>query len=197
MSARKYIRIPVYSSPTGRGVYAKKSAIVVGHAVVDRDMGHLASRMWWRQRDSRGYPRSTVGKVMTYMHHAVIGKVAGMDVSHLNGDALDNRRSNLRHVRHAENSMNMNDGPFASNKSCGLRGVTRVARAGGRWRWIGAIVFNGKRMTTAPWDTPIDAQKALLQLRASLGIRVDGRLSEQNQVSEFRDAVRKFVEAGK
>ncbi len=41
-----------------------------------------------------------------YMHHAIMGKHKGMNVDHINGNKLDNQRSNLRICTHGENQMN-------------------------------------------------------------------------------------------
>lgn len=180
------VRIPVYNATRGRGREAVRFAEVVAYALVDSDMAHLANRMWWRQKDERGYARITRDKRVTFMHHLVIGKEPGKEVSHLNGNALDNRRSNLALVTHAENLMNRNDGAHKNNLSCGVRCVTRVWRARG-WRWRGTFVLDGLRRATKLYDTPEQARAALLRLRKSLGVTQDGR-----KVAAFAAGLREF-----
>lgn len=41
-----------------------------------------------------------------YMHRSVVGAPAGMDVDHINGNTLDNRRCNLRVCAHHKNLQN-------------------------------------------------------------------------------------------
>lgn len=41
-----------------------------------------------------------------YMHRIIMNAPEGTDVDHINGDALDNRRFNLRICTHAENTKN-------------------------------------------------------------------------------------------
>lgn len=41
-----------------------------------------------------------------YMHHMIVGKCRGRYVDHINGDALDNRRANLRLISPAQNQHN-------------------------------------------------------------------------------------------
>lgn len=72
--------------------------------VDDRDFGHLSQYKWRRNRD--GYAlRSVVGGVV-FMHRAVNNTTEGYETDHLNGDKLDNRRSNLKTVTHGRNMWN-------------------------------------------------------------------------------------------
>jgi len=41
----------------------------------------------------------------TAMHTAIMGRVPGMVIHHINGDGLDNRKENLRHCTNSENMM--------------------------------------------------------------------------------------------
>lgn len=187
-------KIPVYSAGTSRGAYAYRSANVVAYAIVDDDMAHLAQIRWYQQKNSRGYLRGTIGGRLVYMHRLIAKSRRGQEVSHLNGNPLDNRRCNLAHASHSENKLNRNDGPWRHNRHSGIRGVTRVLRAGGRVMWVGAVQIHGKRFCTSPLATPELALAALLRLRRRLGLRNDGRFcSEPNPVSEFRDAVKEAV----
>ena len=58
---------------------------------------------------------------VTYMHRLIAGTPQGMDTDHINRDALDNRRANLRHATRSEN--NMNRCTQKSNTS-GFKGVS-------------------------------------------------------------------------
>lgn len=75
-------------------------------------------------------------------------------IDHINGDGLDNRRSNLREVTHAENLQNR--GMQTNNKS-GYKGV--------HWhkkdrRWHAEIRANKRRHYLGSFATAIEAAKA-------------------------------------
>ena len=53
----------------------------------------------------RGTERNGVQKQFR-MHSEIMGTPKGMEVDHINGDSLDNRRENLRICTHAENIRN-------------------------------------------------------------------------------------------
>lgn len=82
------------------------------------------ARPWYLH--SCGYAVSHDG---TYLHRALAKPPAGLQVDHVNGDRLDNRRCNLRVTTATGNSRNSG----ASRRSTsGFKGVSKTR--GGRWR---------------------------------------------------------------
>lgn len=56
-----------------------------------------------------------------FLHRLIVNAAAGMEVDHINGDGLDNRRSNLRICTHAQNSRNSRS--VNPNKTSKYKGV--------------------------------------------------------------------------
>lgn len=73
--------------------------------------------------------------------HRVIMGFPDMQVDHINGNGLDNRRCNLRLVTHSENQMNRK-GP-AKNGQSGVRGISFNKAAG---KWVAYIGADGKHI---------------------------------------------------
>lgn len=162
--------IPVHHVPE-RSCKAKGRlmAAVVAQAVVDADMRLLAEEFWILHC---GYAATWRRGRRVFMHHAVIGRQPGLDVSHENANKLDNRRENLRHVDRSVNMLNPADGPSKANQSCGIRGVTRddcsrpLARP-----WRGKVTVRGETHQTARFARAQDAALALARLRLKLRVR--------------------------
>jgi len=79
------------------------------------------------QADERWYAFGWVGGRNVYMHRLILGAPEGVLVDHINGDGLDNRRSNLRLCTRSQNNMNR----AARLGPSGYRGVHEYK---GRWR---------------------------------------------------------------
>lgn len=56
-----------------------------------------------------------------FMHREILGEPSGLEVDHINGDRLDNRRGNLRACSHAQNQKNMTR---PRNNTSGFKGVS-------------------------------------------------------------------------
>ena len=76
----------------------------------------------------------------------------GMFVDHINRNALDNRRSNLRHCTHAENMRNR---PGSSNRKSKYKGVYKC-----RGRWRAEISHNGKKFRLGAFNNAEKAARA-------------------------------------
>jgi hypothetical protein len=94
-----------------------------------------------------------------YWHARIIDPPSGMMVDHINGNSLDNRKSNLRAVTREQNNMN--------------RGANRTHRGkpttspykGVSWdkcrsKWVSSIGHNYKRIYLGSFDVPEDAARS-------------------------------------
>jgi hypothetical protein len=98
-----------------------KKGEVIAHAIVDaEDYDQLNQRRWSL---SNGYVCGGIGasgkRRSLRMHREIMNPPADMQVDHINGNRLDNRRSNLRICTQAENNQNRH----LFHASSGLRNV--------------------------------------------------------------------------
>jgi len=107
------------------------------------------SKPLYVQRNVRGD-----GKKMHQTLHRFLLDAGDLDVDHINGDGLDNRRSNLRVATRSENLRNK--GPQRSNTS-GFKGVSWAKRAR---KWESQIRVDGKRRHLGYHPTPEAAHAA-------------------------------------
>ena len=119
--------------------------------VDDSDYLLLADYSWYL--DSRGYAtRYSRGKYIG-MHRMVNDTPDGMLTDHINGDRLDNRKSNLRTCTRAQNGMNRGK---QRNNTTGHKGVYSIPSD----RWRAQITFRGKRINIGTFDEIDDAISA-------------------------------------
>jgi hypothetical protein len=102
-----------------------------------------------------------------FLHHAVIGyPLNGLQVDHIDGNGLNNRRENLRIVTHRQNHQNKKCHRAGGKKSSRFLGV-RLHKASGLWQT--RIWINGKELSLGYFHDEQKAgdayQKALLKLK--------------------------------
>ena len=94
------------------------------------------------------------------MHRWILGidGVKGVQVDHINGNGLDNRRSNLRIASQSENLRNRK---MASHNRSGFKGVYFAKQA---WAvskpWRAQIKVNGRKLSLGYFLTPEEAYEA-------------------------------------
>ena len=88
------------------------------------------------------------------MHRVVLEADKGIDIDHINGNALDNQKTNLRLCTNSENQMNR--GADRGSRSQ-FKGIYWNKKAG---KWHGHIMANGHRTFLGHFDDEIDAAKA-------------------------------------
>ncbi len=87
------------------------------------------------------------------LHRFILDAPSGVTVDHINGNTLDNQKSNLRLCSDAENSRNR---AFQSNNTTGFKGVCR----NGRNRYTAKLKSLKKSYHLGTFDTAIEAAKA-------------------------------------
>lgn len=96
-------------------------------------------------------------KTPIYMHREIVCPPHGLFVDHINGNSLDNRRSNLRVCTNAENGRNRKT---ASNNTSGHRGISWSKRKG---KWECYIKIDGKQLHVGFFDDLADAACARVE----------------------------------
>ena len=108
---------------------------------------------------SHGYVRvcGRHGVRERYLHREIMGADTTVVVDHINGDKLDNRRSNLRICTQQQNSYNSR---LPNTNSTGVKGVYWCNK---RLKWVAQITHNKK---TIPLGRYLDFQSAVDARRA-------------------------------
>lgn len=127
-------------------------------ATIDTSDFEVVANYSWSVGDQGGgffYARAWVDGKKTFLHRLLMGSPKGKRVDHINGETLDNRRSNLRIVSHSENVMNGR--PHADNRYSKFRGV-EYGKAKGQW--TARICVNYKRTYLGSFATAEEAARA-------------------------------------
>jgi len=127
-------------------------------ALVSQEDYEQLARYNWQAHISRGAFYATRGEFIPEtgrqrtirMHRVILNAPDDMEVDHINGDGLDNRRENLRL---ASRGQNMGNVPVSRNNRSGYLGVHLESRTG---RWAAAC--RGRNLGS--YDTPEEAARA-------------------------------------
>ena len=124
--------------------------------VDDEDYAALSAHKWQCSTKGSAVRNVRAGgkRTLLYMHRVLLNASDDYFVDHINGNTLDNRRSNLRLATQAQNQCNR--GPQKNNTS-GFKGVTFNKRCGA---FAAKITVAGKRKFLGYFDTPQAAHTA-------------------------------------
>lgn len=128
------------------------------YGIIDvEDYGKVSGNNYKLQN---GYPSLCVKKNRMHLHQQLIGKQAkGTDIDHINGNKLDNRRSNLRVCTHKQNCYNAKKILSRNGRATGskYKGVTWDKE---RNKWTAWLSANGKTKFLGRYSTEEDAARA-------------------------------------
>ena len=122
----------------------------------DDDYEWLSHWKWFCS--AKGYAVRNEGKrpnrKTIYMHCEIMKPPAGMDVDHIHGMTLDNRKSEMRICNRSGNKSNSK---IRSDNTCGFKGVNWSKFHG---KWVARVGINGRRKHIGYFDDPIQAAVA-------------------------------------
>lgn len=133
--------------------------VLCGHTTLidQEDLWKVASRRWRIRPTPRGsgiYFTGQKNDKWEMLHRFLIAAPKGSIVDHINGNPLDNRKSNLRLCTRAQNCQNQRIG---KSNSSGYKGVSWET-----WsqKWHASITANGKQRSLGRFSSKEAAAKA-------------------------------------
>ncbi|HEY1248826.1 MAG TPA: HNH endonuclease [Nitrososphaera sp.] len=106
--------------------------------VDDDDLDLVDGYKWYAQRTAEGrwYAATMIRGYVVLMHRLLMNAQDGIEVDHINGNTLDNRRENMRFATRSQNMQNARKRKGTTSK---YKGVSWQ-----RGKWIVQIQINGK-----------------------------------------------------
>lgn len=122
--------------------------------VDDEDYEFLMQWNWYISGDRRYAVRSNGHGYLLMMHNAIQERKQGFMTDHINGNGLDNRRSNLRYATPRQNGYNAKKRPNCTSQ---YRGVS--------WNkemklWYARVGVDGKQTVIGKFTNELEAARA-------------------------------------
>jgi len=117
---------------------------------------HKTGNTFYAGRNVKGLNRTTM-----HMHQTIMNAPEGADIDHINGDGLNNLKSNLRIVTHRQNTQNRH-----ATKSSIYPGVGWCKKDK---KWRAYITINGKDKHLGNFGVEADAYAAYLKALEGIG----------------------------
>ena len=118
--------------------------------VDDEDFEWLSKFKWHGAR----YASTGHGREVRYMHRMIMNAQRGQQIDHMDGNCLNNQRSNLRLCTHSQNQANRH---IQINNKSGFKGVHWNTSSK---KWVARIVINYKPIHLGVFDDPREAHTA-------------------------------------
>jgi hypothetical protein len=128
-------------------IYTRKNQAIL---IDDEDYEKVSKYSW--QINHKGYARSEIKTKSILMHRYVMGATdPKIQVDHIFGNKLDNRKSQLRFCTNQQNQFNKSKN---KNNKSGYKGVYWRSD---RKRWVALISINGKDKRLGSFKNKLDA----------------------------------------
>lgn len=133
--------------------------ISLGHdryvIVDDGDYEYLSRWKWCYQPRGHGYAARNSGRSKTFhMHRVILNAPKGMEVDHINGNGLDNRRCNLRLCTKAQNQHNQRP------KRQGTSLFKGVSLNSAKRKWVAQVCVNKRKLHLGYFEDETEAAHA-------------------------------------
>lgn len=132
------------------------------YALVDDEDFNRVSHLSWYASKSRNvfYAKHTPYKMVPInMHRLIMNPPKGVQIDHINGNGLDNRRKNLRF---ATNGQNMANRKINKNNKTGFKGVS-ISKTSIKKPFIAQIKHNKKVYYLGCFKSALTAHRAYLR----------------------------------
>lgn len=133
-------------------------------ALIDAEDAALVNQYKWCavSNDGNWYAKAWVDGKTCYMHRLLLQPPEGTVTDHINGDGLDNRRSNLRACSHRINMVNRGADKGGSSRYKGVNWHKSTST------WMARLMVKGRRIFLGRYKDEIEAalayDKAALEL---------------------------------
>jgi len=128
------------------------------YTVVDEQDAEIVRRHTWvpfvrLDRSGTVYAKARVSGKSVFLHRLLMHPERGEYIDHIDGDGLNNQRSNLRLCSNSDNLMNRG---LNSNNRTGYKGVSKSSAH----RWCARLMVNGETVWRESFDDPVEAARA-------------------------------------
>jgi hypothetical protein len=127
-------------------------------AFVDDEDFPLLNRYTWHV-DPKGYVVTSLFGTTVRLHRFILNAPKNMQVDHINGDKLNNTKTNLRLATNTQNQQNVPKTPRQTSSK--FKGVhSRKDREHRKDKWVARIAVNGKRLHLGYFNSETEAALA-------------------------------------
>lgn len=127
-----------------------------GYTIIDNIDYELVKNYKWYKIKKRNtwYARTCIQKKCVYIHRLIMNHPEGMMIDHLDGNALNNRRNNLRICTVGQNNRNTRKRKGGTSK---YKGVSWCKE---KMKWVAHIKVNYKSKNMGCFNNEIEAAEA-------------------------------------
>jgi hypothetical protein len=125
--------------------------------VDDDDFEWLSKWKWCLSSCGYAMRATPLERSTIFMHRQIMNTPKGMEVDHIDGNAINNQRYNLRQCTHAQNRRNSRKRKCKDGAS-NYKGVGLRRKGSSPWR--ARIMLNGKEIYLGDFKTPEEAARA-------------------------------------